>query len=626
MANDQRKASEELRDYYEQELTFLAQIGEEFARKYPRIADHLQLKTDTKDPHVERLIQAVAFLSARVRHKLDDEFPEITNALLSVLYPHYLAPIPSLAIAQFAPDPFQGKLTSGHLLKQGTLLYTTQSINETQCTFRTSYPVTLWPLEVTAAQFDAPDHLGPGLKAEAVLRLELRCMGDTTFAEFEKFDHLRFFLHGERSLPYVLYELLFNNVREVHLRSGQDQKSLPSFKLAWPDCLRPVGFETEEDMFPYPTRSFSGYRLLQEYFAFPQKFLFFDLYGLDRAAQAGFKERLEILFFLDRNPRLDISKEHFALGCTPIVNLFEQLTEPIALNQFHTEYRVVPDVRRQSATEVYAIEEVLSFSPDSQEPLAFQPFYSFKHAVDRIHQRTFWYASRRPSQWDDGTDVYLSFVNFDFAPSLPAGETIVIRATCTNRDLPSKLPLPTKLPLDEDKRKGRSDFSIEGAAPVVLTRYLDTPTKAVRPFQKGARRGTQWRLISHLSLNYLSLCEDGGDALREILKLYDFSDSKMIQQQIAGIVQVTSRQVVRRSPSTSWNGFCRGMEVALEFDEEQYVGAGVFLFAAVLERFLGLYASLNSFTELTVTTTQRQQRHEKALKKWPPRAGEQILL
>jgi type VI secretion system protein ImpG len=366
-------------------------------------------------------------------------------------------------------------------------------------------------------------------------------------------------------------------------------------------------------MLPYTPRSFLGYRLLQEYFTFPEKFLFFELGELDRAVQAGYGGGMEVLIYLDRVPRLEqpVSAATFRLSCTPIVNLFEQIAEPIRVSHAQTEYRVIPDVRRQHFMEVYAIEAVTSTVPGQQEPMHFQPFYSFKHTADRERQDAFWYATRRPSQrrGDAGTEVSLSLVDLNFQPTLPAVETLTVYATCTNRDLAGKLPFGGD----------RGDLYLEGAAPLTRIRCLKKPTETIRP---ALGKGAQWRLISHLSLNYLSLSDGGREALQEILQLYDFSDSPVLRQQIAGITNVTSRRVVGRPPSMPWNGFCRGMEVTVEFDEEQYVGSGVFLFASVLETFLGLYASLNSFTQLIATTQQR----EAPLRRWPPRAGEQILL
>jgi type VI secretion system protein ImpG len=481
---------DELLHYYERELTFLRQMGAEFAEKYPKVAGRLLLEpTRSEDPHVERLMQAFAFLTARVQHKIDDEFPEVTDALLHVLYPHYLAPIPSMSVVQFVPDPQRGKLTNGYTVERDTVLYS-QPVHGTPCRFRTCYPVTLWPIEVAAARLETPGGgLGAtGPTAVALLRLELRCLGGASLHELG-LEHVRFFLHGESSLTSTLYELLLHNVCQVLLRPLNAPQGVPP--LVCPaGCIRPVGFGRDEGMLPYSPRSFLGYRLLQEYFAFPEKFLFIDLGGLDRAVQAGFRDGVEVLIMLDRRPRLEqpLSAETFRLGCAPIVNLFEHIAEPIRVTHTQTEYRVVPDTRQQQATEVYAVDTVTNASPYFEASIAVQPFYALRHGADWDEQPAFWYARRRPSlcKGDAGTEVYLTLVNRDFQPALPAVETLTVHATCTNRDLPGKLPF--------DGASG--DFELEGVAPLVRIRCLKKPTDHPypTPLVRLRRRSRLWTL------------------------------------------------------------------------------------------------------------------------------------
>jgi type VI secretion system protein ImpG len=602
--------AEELLPYYERELAFVRQLGAEFARKYPRIASRLLLEGDrSEDPLVERLIQAFAFVAGRIHHKLDDDFPELTESLLSVLYPHHLAPVPSMSIVEFVLDPARGKFERAHVLRAGSVVYT-KPVGGAPCRFRTCYPVELWPMRVKSVQLTGADRLSPPAQAPAVLRLGLECAGDAKFSELAP-GRLRFYLHGEGPLVHALYERLFNNV--VGLRTVPVAPARGAGVDLPPDSLRPVGFGLDEGMLPYTRRSFLGYRLIQEYFAFPEKFLFVDLHGLEGRAVAGVGRELEVLIFLDHMPELGqpLRPDNFRLHCAPIVNLFEQIAEPIRVTHAQTEYRIVPEVGRADALEVHTVESVVGTSPDQPEPVHYRPFFSFKHAVARDEQRTFWYAARRPSprRGDNGTEVFLSLVDLDFSPAVPATETLTLHVTCTNRDLPAKLPFGGD----------RGDFELEGAAPIAHIRCLTKPTATLRP---SLGRGAQWRLLSHLSLNYLSVAEGGRDALHEILRLYDTGDSPVTRQQIAGIMDVRSRRVVRRPSGMAWNGFCRGLEIELRLDEEQYVGGGVFLLGSVLERFFGLYATINSFTETVVTTKQRTE----PLKRWPPRAGDRILL
>jgi type VI secretion system protein ImpG len=260
---------------------------------------------------------------------------------------------------------------------------------------------------------------------------------------------------------------------------------------------------------------------------------------------------------------------------------------------------------------------VTEFSPTAGQAVSFQPFYSFKHSFARQKQHAFWHATRRPSarKDDPGTEVYLTLVDLDFRPTRPASDVLMVNVTCSNRDLPGALPFG-----DPD-----GDFTLEGAAPIRRITSLVRPTRTVRP---PLRHGAQWRLISHLSLNFLSPVEGKGETgkgdpevLQEILKLYDFSDSEAVQQQILGLTGVSSRQVWRRIRSERGSGFARGIEATLEFDEASYVGTGVFLFASVLEKFLGLYVSINAFSEMIATTPQRG-----VVKRWAPRSGLQPLL
>jgi type VI secretion system protein ImpG len=612
--------SDELLPYYHRELAAIRRLGAEFAAAHPKIAGRLRLGPDAaEDPHVERLIEAFAYLNARTRLKIEDDFPEITDAMLGVLYPHYQAPIPSMAVVQFALDRGQADLAAGYTIARGSAVET-EPIDGEPCRFRTCYPTTLWPVALQTAAlaprpFSAPIVPGAG-DARAVLCLELACYGkDMTFGKLS-IDSLRFFLKGQDQHVFALYELLFNNVLAVALANSPGDKEPVALRG---DCLRQVGFERDEGMLPYSPRSFLGYRLMTEYFAFPRKFLFFDLGGLGGKSLKKIGNRLRIYFYLDRStPDLEqnVAADMFQLGCAPMVNLFSQRAEPIALTHEQTEYRVVPDARRPMAHEIYSIDGVTATSPDNEQ-VEYQPFYSFKHASDRREQRAFWQSIRRPAeqgagQADRGTEVYLSLVDLAGKPSLPAEWTLDVQTTCFNRDLPHRLSLS----------EGQSVLRLAQGAPLSRVACVSgRPTPTLRPALK---RGALWQFISHLSLNHLSLADgaEGADALREILSLYNFTDAAETREMIEGILNVRCRRVVGRPGGEPRGGFCRGIEVAVHFDEARYTGSSLFLFACVLERFLGLYCSINSFSKLVATTNKR----EGVLHQWSPRAGETALL
>ena len=615
--------TDELLPYYQRELAYVRKLGAEFAQQHPKIAGRLRMRAEeTQDPHVERMIEAFAYLTSRIRYKLDDDYPEIAHSLLEVLYPHYLAPIPSMAVVRFELDRAQAELTSGVPIAKGSTVEAAAPGGEV-CRFRTCYPTRLWPFDVVSADLAGPPFPGPktafSAKARSVLRLTLRgYSADVPFGQME-IDNFRFFLQGQPQHVYPLYELVLNNVLGIAVSSPDASEEHPPAILSRGN-IRPVGFAADEGMLPYPSRSFLGYRLLTEYFAFPQKFLFFDLFWdqVTAGQRAELGNTVEFFFYFDRSvPEIEhgVSRETFVTGCTPIVNLFPQRAEPIRLTHSESEYRVVPDSRRPLATEVYSINRVVATSPRNKT-VEYRPFFSFKHAAQASEQTTFWHPVRRPRSphrtvADPGTEVHLSFVDLAFDPSVEDGWIVDVETTCLNRDLPERLPFGG----------GEPRMQLTGGEPVSLVECLTAPTRTYRP---ALRHGVVWRLISHLSTNHLSLCdyEDGADGLREILRLYDFADSEETRAMIDGIRSVTTRRVVGRSGGGVAGGLCRGLEVTVDFDEDRFIGSGVYLFASVLERFLGLYCSINSFTRMIAKTAKR----EGVLGKWPPRAGEQVLL
>ncbi len=611
---------DDLLAYYERELTFLRQMGAEFADRYPKVASRLLIEPDRcADPHVERMIEAFAFLSARVHLKIDDDFPEITEALLGVLYPHYLRPIPSMSVVEIHLDPEQGKLSTGLKIPRDAMLYS-RPVDGVPCKFRTCYETLLWPLAVSEAQWKTPDRLVPAVKASdavAALRIELSCFPDVTFAGLE-LKTLRFYLNGEEPFVHSLYELVCNNCTRILVRDPAPNSRRPPLILP-AESLRPVGFAENDAMLPYPRRSFVGYRLLQEYFGFPQKFFFIDLTGLEQLAAAGLKDKAEIVLLIspfersDRHQMLElgVSPKTLRLGCTPIINTFPQVCEPILVDQTHYEYPIVPDARRRMALEIFSVEEVFSTNPSTREEIHYEPFYSYRHSASQDKKAAFWTISRRPSTARDdiGTEVYLSLVDVNGRPTAPPTEAVTVRSISTNRDLPSRLPFGSEA----------GDFELEGSSAVKKIVVLRKPAATLRP---PMGRGALWRLISHLSLNYLSLVEEGKEALQEILRLYNFSESPELSRQINGITKLRSGRHFARVLSDHGIEFARGTRVELELDEDQFVGAGAYLFASVLEHFLGLYVSLNSFSQLVVTTAQRKE----VLREWPPRAGQAILI
>ena len=610
---------DELLHYYERELTFVRKLGVEFATKYPEVAGRLQLEANgSQDPHVERLIEAFAMLTARIHMRLDDDFSEITDALLGIVYPHYLSPVPSLATVALHSDPDAPCPAEGLRVPRNSLLYT-KAVGGVRCRFRTAYDVELWPIAVESVELVSAAALAQPVPPEvrSALRIRLRALGGRTFAELA-IRRLRFFLDAQPGAALRLYELMLRDPRGllVQPRAGKPGQLLPA------DTVRPVGFGRDEGLLVYPEESFVGYRLLQEYFAYPEKFQYVELGGLEQLTVDREVESLDLSVLLTESPaelELRVSPNEFRLGCTPAVNLFEMTVDPIRVTQTALEYPVIPDVRNTSAYEVYSIQGATSVERGTGRTTRFEPIYTVRHGTQAGSGGAYWHAARRGSlrKDDSGSDVFISLVDEKWNPLVPPSDVLTLEALCTNRDLPARLVFGDP----------RGDFEIQGNPGVVRVVSLRNPTEPLRaPIGKSSR----WRIISHLALNHLSLsdaAEERGerialDALREILRLYDFADSAVTRQRIAGLVGLRTRRIVRRAGIGPRAGFARGTEVELVFDPELYTGSGVFLFASVLEAFLGLYAATNSFTE----TVARTRLREGALKRWPPRAGEKRLL
>ena len=595
-----------LLDYYQRELTYLRKMGVAFAEQYPKVAGRLELGPDQcPDPHIERLIESFAFLTARIQYDLESEFPRLASAILGAIYPQFLRPVPSMTVAQFEVDPTQGKLTSGHVIPKHTPLFAQTQQGQT-CRFRTCYPVVLLPVSLDYAGFESTDQfdfLDALPNVSLVLRFRIKSRA-VSLKELE-FNRLRFYLNGDRMLVFSLYELLLNHVVKVALlpEGSHQPVFLPEASII------PVGFGPDEDVLPYPSNAHAGYRVLQEYFTFPEKFLFLDI---DHLNQHASDQCFDILFLIDQMPaeRLVIDESTFCLGCTPIINLFPKTTDPIRLDHRTSEYRLNPDKRREKTTEIHSIVSVSASADNRDTSLIFEPYFSFNHLMEEKDHRSFYFSRRQWTGRGDlpGTEMLLSFVDLDFNPSIPPATTVFAHTLCTNRRLAEEMP-------------AGAVFQIEKAAPLSSITALRKPTPQIDPPLDGA---SLWRLISHLSLNYLSLSQGDASlkALREILRLYCFSDHPETQHQIAGIREMSTRQLVRRIGPDAWRGFCRGIEITLVFDERLYVGSSAFLLANVLNRFFPLYGSINSFTQLIIKTKQK----EGVWKKWEPVAGDQIVL
>ncbi len=607
--------------YYERELTYLRKLGAEFAQRYPKVASRLQLESNkTEDPHVERLLEGFAFLAARVHRRLDDDFPEISESLLEMLHPQLVRPIPAMCIIDMPLGSAQGRLPGGFRVKRGSLLHS-RPVQGVPCSFRTAYDTTLWPITITAAEWMTPDRAVPNVRvrdAVGAIRLEVHAFEGMKLKDL-KIDSLRLHIGGDASVTDTLYELLVNNIAQVVVRNPERPSQAPV--LLGNRCITPLGFSPEELMLPYPTRAFVGYSLLMELFTFPEKFHFVELSGFGDALRSlGATDRVELTFIISQFERaerrqaleLGLSPKTFRTSAVPAVNLFEETAEPILMTERTFEHLVVADTRRRLEVEVWSVDKVKLVENGTSTVREVPPLYSYRHGASEGDNKLFWHTVRRPSGWrtDAGTDLHLSFMDLTGAIREPDEDVISLQVTCFNGDLPSRLPFG----IDE-----RGDFELISGGPMPHISCVVNPTRSIQP---ALGSPLLWRMISSLSLNHLSITDGTPNALQELLRLHNVSNALSADQRIDGLVGVRGTPTFARVALEHGVSFARGRHIDLEFDEEKYPGGGMFLFASVLERFLALYTSMNSFTQVAVRSRQRRRQ----VAEWPPRAGWRTLL
>lgn len=613
------EASADFLPYYMAELGFLRVAGRDFALRYPRVAAQLELSSElSHDPQIQRLIESFAFLTARLQRGYDLQFPEIPEALLSVLYPQLVAPVPSMAIAAFVADPEQSRSVSGVTVPAGTALFAeadppaTHAAGDRTCRFRTAYATTLWPVEVADAALEHSRGyaaLDAVPRAQRVVRIRLRCLGHRRFAEFAP-PALRFYLSANSAGRAEIFELLMAHGCGVAVAPVPEGDAPPEARLIEAAGLRTVGLGADEAILPSPPMSHQAYGLLQEYFAFPDKFLFIEVTGLPPSA-FGAGTQADLLLLLDSPPQglVVVNDATFVLGCTPIVNLFTRVAEPIRVDQTKLEYRLVADSRRESTTEIHSIQKVTRASADAARAGSVRPLFSFRHADGLDDNRVMYWARRRPAANPglEGSELVLSFVDPDLNPDLPATDMVFAHVLCTNRGSGQYVPAGRPMDLEVD-------------LPVRAVTCLTRPTRQVPPPATG---GMLWRLVSHLSTNHLPLTggEDGAAALREVLMLYCPRNEAGPARRIAGLTRVSSRRAVRRIGDDAWRGFCRGFDIDLEYDDRAFAGESAYMLGLVLSRFFGLHAGINAFARLSMSSPQREETW-----RWPPVTGDAILL
>jgi type VI secretion system protein ImpG len=581
--------------YYQDELSFLREMGKEFAHAHPEAAHFLA--EGGSDPDVERLLEGFAFLTGRIRQKIDDELPEATHTLVSLLLPQYLRPIPPISMLEF--ESIRGIVRKPCRIPRGTEVASVP-VDGTSCHFRTCYDVDLYPFSLESAAIKTPD----GGRTELQLRFVMEPGCSISWREISK---LRFFLAGESA--EMLYYWLCRHVEQIRVRSNNGPKSADGFYIE-KESVQPAGFGREEALFPYPRTAFDGYRLIQEYFTFPEKFLFVDLTGLESLKQGTISNAFEIDFIFSRfvNSALKVSNENVRLFCSPVVNLASVESEPLRVDHERTEYRVRPAVPNPNHFEIYSIDRASGWIQGSAEELEYLPLFSFKfEKADPLRKKVFYHTQLRSAVVGDGTDVYVSFVDTNYEEALPPTETVAFQLTCTNRVLAEKL------------RPGDIHAVTENTPAIARFRNITRVSPGIRPPLNG---DLYWRLMSHLALNYVSLAS--APIFREILGLYNFQSLENRQAGRANQFRIEGILDVQSTPEhLLFKGVpVQGMTTHIALRESHFNSDGdMFLFGSILDEFLSLYVTLNSFSRLIVRGVDKGDIY-----KWPPRIGRQIIL
>ncbi|CAN5776555.1 type VI secretion system baseplate subunit TssF [soil metagenome] len=623
--------------YYNQELVHLREMGAEFATQFPKIASRLRLDgIEVADPYVERLLEGFAFLTARIQLKLDAEFPRFTNRLLEVLHPHFLAPIPSMLIAQLTPLHGDAALTKGVLVPRGSAMRSEAPRGTTTaCRFMTAHDMELWPAEIVSVSYFAhaanlPTGDAPALrKYGGGVRIKLRTTGGLDFSQLACRD-LRLCCSGIDDVAYRLHELLCGQALGVLVMSGRSHETLPA------DAIVPVGFDDEHALLPTSLQGFEGYRLMQEYFAFPHRFLFFDVKGVGQALKRLGGHEAEIVILLARGDgtlQQAVDTSSLSMHCVPAINLFEHRCDRIHIAPDSRDLHVVPDRTRPTDFEIHQLTKVTGYGSSLESERVFWPLYAAFHTEDRgaaasshttAPSLAYYALQREPrvlssAQQRDGprssyigSEMFISIVDPNEAPFDADLQQLGVSAICSNRDLPLLMALGS----------GKTDLALDLAAPVASIRVVKGPS---RPLSAQRDGNSAWRLVNHLSLNHLSLIDadqgEGAAALREMLRLYTHGSDASLHKQIDGLRAVRSRPVVRRLTMPGPIAFGRGVEIEIEVDEMAFQGASAFLLGCVLERFMARHVSMNGFTQ---TTVKSQTRGE--ILKGKPRCGSRPIL
>ncbi|HWT69169.1 MAG TPA: type VI secretion system baseplate subunit TssF [Pseudomonas sp.] len=559
--------------YFDAEMRYLREAGQEFAEAFPDRAAQLNLdKPGEPDPYVERLFEGFAFLMGRLREKLDDDLPELTEGLVSLLWPHYLRTIPSLSIVELAPQLEEMK--NSEVIAAGfEVLSQPIGPQRTQCRYTTTQDLTLRPLALQSLRLaHEPD-------GRSLLRLRFTCGAMTDWSQID-LSRLPLYLNADAPMASALYQALTLNTETLYVRLPGDSKRYPL-----EGYFAAKGFADEDRLWPKGDSAFSGYQLLLEYFTFREKFMFVTLCGLEHlqlATDTAWFE-LEVVLRESWPHAFNLSVEHIRLHAVPVINLFTLESDPLTLQPLQSEYLLRPKRLQDGHTEIYSVDQVTASK--SGERQDYVPFSSFRHKGgmlrDEAPERYFHTRLKQGANGLHDTWLILGGEGFD-EDLLRHNESLSLRLTATNGQLPRKALQSTLL-----------DTLVQSSSMGLRVRNLCKPTLPCYPPN---RDRFHWRVLSHLGSNFLPML-DNAEVLRGTLALYDWTGSEVNRRRLAAIVEVKHFLIERFE-----KGFLlRGVDIEVTLDANGFSGEGdICLFGEMLNRFFGLYADIHLFNQLTL--------------------------
>lgn len=582
-----RSEIDTLSEYYRHELAYLRSSGEDFARHFPKIARRLDLShEESSDPHVERLIESFAFLTGKLQKQIDDQYPEVANALLDIIYKPLILPVPSAVMVNFDIDISRAKQDIEAIVPRYTILRAT-SHDGTVCSFRTTHDLKIWPIELKHVEIVAKEHLGYySTESSTFLKMHFNCAEEGVSP-----DKLRFYILADALLRGRIFAGIFSTEEPVIFEHMGVYKKLGK--------ISPVGLEDDEALLPYPHNVHKSFRYLQEYFAFPDKF-----YGFDIPINQKLPESFILYIPIGVEIQMQVSARDFSLSTVPAVNLFPKVTEPLRLDYKQVEYQLVPDYRLYRSHEIYMIKKMVEINPETNDEIDIPEFYSCNHFSSDSRLGIAWVARRKESTIENsiGDDAYISFVDENFNPQHPMDRVFYAYTLCTNRHAAEDIPV-----------KGQLDAEL--SLPVKQIFCVNRPTSQKNSLKNGA---VLWKLISLISLNSLSFSEHGIMKLKEILRLFSDMTNSSLSREIDAIFEMSSHLDVKRITNQSWYGFIHGTNIEIHVDDNLY-NKGLPL-SLVISKFLSCYTGINTFTDISVKSKMGM------LRKWEMQLGSRNYL